>query len=399
MAFGRNLPTKVKQLDISVATILVLYNIDIKCMETQWRLGLDQFSTKRRGPELDKISVSRDVRLFYKSQDDLIAAYEDAEQNTHNSKHKADITRRKANLFAKISFFCNVGLLLAKTTAVVLSGSISILSSLVDSVVDLLSGLIIWLTTRAVERTDPFLYPRGRKKLEPLAIIILSVIMFSASLQLIKESVSKIIGLHSGEQRPPHVDIVTLVISSLTVVVKLVLYLLCRKVPSPTVQTLALDHRNDVASNAVAILCGYLGSQEFRKESKLVNLMYIDPAGALIISFYIAINWWVTGRAQMKLITGHTANSHFLSKLTWMCVNHNKDIKYIDTVAAFHHGHNYLVEADIALPANMTLKEAYSIGESLKKKIENQKDVERALVNLAYETYDKDLNPIDCVRL
>lgn len=41
--------------------------------------------------------------------------------------------------------------------------------------------------------------------------------------------------------------------------VKLVLYLLCRKVPSPTVQTLALDHRNDVASNAVAILCGYLG--------------------------------------------------------------------------------------------------------------------------------------------
>lgn len=82
-----------------------------------------------------------------------------------------------------------------------------------------------------------------------------------------------------------------------------------------------------------------------------------------------------------------------------MCVNHDKEIKYLDTVAAFHHGHDYLVEADIALPANMTLKEAYSIGESLKRKIEKQKDVERALVNLAYEAKDEDSNQTVCVKL
>lgn len=66
--------------------------------------------------------------------------------------------------------------MIGKTTAVILSGSISIMSSLVDSVVDFLSGLIIWLTTRAVERTDPFLYPRGKTYIKVDVSITLEVI-------------------------------------------------------------------------------------------------------------------------------------------------------------------------------------------------------------------------------
>ena len=42
-------------------------------------------------------------------------------------------------------------------------------------------------------------------------------------------------------------------------VIKFVMWLVCRKVNSPIVQALAMDHRNDVMSNSVAIVCGYLG--------------------------------------------------------------------------------------------------------------------------------------------
>ena len=37
----------------------------------------------------------------------------------------------------------------------------SIISSLVDSVVDLLSGIIMWWATRAVRTRDPYTYPQG----------------------------------------------------------------------------------------------------------------------------------------------------------------------------------------------------------------------------------------------
>jgi len=40
---------------------------------------------------------------------------------------------------------------------------------------------------------------------------------------------------------------------------KLVLYIVCRRIATPSTQALALDHRNDVVSNTVAVACGIIG--------------------------------------------------------------------------------------------------------------------------------------------
>ena len=50
-----------------------------------------------------------------------------------------------------------------------LSGSLAIVSSLVDSAVDLVSGFIIWYTSRAMRKTDIYHYPIG----EFLAVFVL----------------------------------------------------------------------------------------------------------------------------------------------------------------------------------------------------------------------------------
>lgn len=61
----------------------------------------------------------------------------------------------------------------------------------------------------------PFL--TGRRKLEPIAVVILSVIMAVASLHLVEETIEKIISLASGHSEPPDMDWVTVGISSTTV--------------------------------------------------------------------------------------------------------------------------------------------------------------------------------------
>ena len=88
---------------------------------------------------------------------------------------------------------------------------------------------------------------------------------------------------------------------------------------------------------------------------------------------------------QIKMLTGHTAKPDFLKKLTWICVNHHKKIQFVDTVRAFHFGNNFLVEVDIVLPEEMTLKEAHNIGEPLQQKLERLREVERAFVHIDYE--------------
>ena len=86
------------------------------------------------------------------------------------------------------------------------------------------------------------------------------------------------------------------------------------------------------------------------------------------------------------MLTGVTAKPEFLSKITWICLNHNRNITKIDTVRAFHFGSRFLVEVDIVLPQEMTLHDTHEIGESLQQKLESLKDVERAFVHVDWET-------------
>lgn len=352
-----------------------------------WKPSLGLFTSKKQSHNLDK-SCSKRIRSYYKAQDELIEAYEEIQLEIGDDMDNAEaatVLRRKAEFYAKLSLFTNVLLFAAKAVASVLSGSISIISSLVDSSVDLAAGIVIWITARMVQRRDPYVYPQGRTKLEPIAIIILSVIMSFASVQLIRESVEKMFGLHDYSTVPPTVDIATIVITISAVVSKLVLFLLCRRIQSPSVQALAQDHRNDVVSNSFAIIFGYLGSTQLLNKTGEYGLVYMDPIGAMIISIYIIFSWCVTGYTQIKHLTGHTAKPDFLKKLTWICVNHHHKVRFVDTVRAFHFGSNFLVEVDIVLPEEMKLVEAHDIGEALQKKLERLSDVERAFVHLDYE--------------
>jgi divalent metal cation (Fe/Co/Zn/Cd) transporter len=45
----------------------------------------------------------------------------------------------------------------------------------------------------------------------------------------------------------------------ITAVIKSILFFFCYRIKTPTLYALATDHRNDVASNIVALICGLIG--------------------------------------------------------------------------------------------------------------------------------------------
>ncbi|KAK7496818.1 hypothetical protein BaRGS_00012027 [Batillaria attramentaria] len=277
-------------------------------------------------------------------------------------EHQSKIALR----WSQVTLLINVLLTVAKTIAAVLSRSLAIISSLIDSAVEILSGIVMWWTSIAIRKRDPYLYPQGRTRLEPVAIVVLSTAMVLAWAFFISESVEVLVEL-------------------LDDMVKFILWVVCRRVKSPIVQALALDHRIDVCSNAVAIVCGYLGSRQFQNDFHTDDFKYVDPAGAILITVYIIYTWWRMGADQIKLLTGRTATPEFLSKVTWMVLDHDENIRHIETVRAFHSGNNFLVEVDIVLPETMHLGVAHDIGERLQQKLESLPEVERAFVHLDYD--------------
>lgn len=100
----------------------------------------------------------------------LCFSVDEEDENDQTNKSPTD-SRKRAHYLAIITLIINITLTLAKATASYLSGSLSIISSLVDSLVDITSGLVIWLTSRAIRKHDPYLYPVGRTRLEPIALV------------------------------------------------------------------------------------------------------------------------------------------------------------------------------------------------------------------------------------
>jgi divalent metal cation (Fe/Co/Zn/Cd) transporter len=104
-------------------------------------------------------------------------------------------TTRIVNLAIFINFLANVFLLIAKVVASLSSSSLSIIASLVDSCLDFLSTLIIYSVSRIVARRDwksDYLFPVGKARLEPLGVLVFSVVMIVSFLQVIVEAVTRL---------------------------------------------------------------------------------------------------------------------------------------------------------------------------------------------------------------
>ncbi|KAK8194124.1 hypothetical protein M8818_007311 [Zalaria obscura] len=69
-----------------------------------------------------------------------------------------------------------------------------------------------------------------------------------------------------------------------------------------------------------------------------------------------------------------------------MAMTHSPFIQSLDTVRAWHSGPRLIVEVDIVMDQNQSLKETHDVAEELQTKLESLPDVERAYVHVDYET-------------
>ncbi|KAM0829648.1 hypothetical protein ACQ4PT_066754 [Festuca glaucescens] len=158
--------------------------------------------------------------------------------------------------------------------------------------------------------------------------------------------------------------------------VKLLLVIYCRSFTNEIVKAYAQDHFFDVITNIIGLVAALLANY-FEG--------WIDPVGAIILAIYTIRTWSITVLENVHSLVGQSASPEFLQKLTYLCWNHHKAVRHIDTVRAYTFGSHYFVEVDIVLPCDMPLQEAHDIGEALQEKLESLPEIERAFVHLDYE--------------
>lgn len=67
-----------------------------------------------------------------------------------------------------VSNIANLILFIAKIYASIASRSLAVIASTLDSLLDLLSGFILWFTVYAMKNPNQYHYPIGKKRMQPV---------------------------------------------------------------------------------------------------------------------------------------------------------------------------------------------------------------------------------------
>ncbi|KAK5045310.1 hypothetical protein LTR84_009416 [Exophiala bonariae] len=276
-----------------------------------------------------------------------------------------------------VNLTANIFLLAAKIAVIVMTSSLSVLASLVDAALDFLSTAIVWVTTRIISQQDQYAYPIGRRRLEPVGVLVFSIIMITSFFQVLLSCFNRLL---SDDHTVVELGIPAIAIMLSTVIIKGFCWFWCRLVKNSSVQALAQDAATDVVFNTFSIIFPLVGFY--------LQVWWLDALGGLLLSLYVIFNWSKTSSVHVRNLCGAAATADQRNVLLYLTMRFAKTIKHIQGLQAYHAGDKLNVEVDIVLDENMSLRDSHDLGESLQYVLESVPTVDRAFVHADYADWN-----------
>jgi divalent metal cation (Fe/Co/Zn/Cd) transporter len=342
-----------------------------------------------------KVVVSgRKLQNFYESQNENIERLlKPVDDHRKEAKTAFGENELRYKIAVNGSLVANLLLAGLQLYAAASSKSLALFTTMADALFDPLSNLTLILSHRAINRVDGRRFPSGKARIETAANIAFCFIMTAVSLIIIVESIRDLVEGSKTITNPFHLPSVIAVGIAFSVKLSLFLYCFALRNLYSQIRILWEDHRNDLIINGTGLMFSLLGSHV---------RWWIDPAGAIMISCLIIFLWLRTAHSEFLLLIGVTAETNILQLITYICkfgmpfwltfnnnlaaMTHSPDIAAIDTVRAYYSGPRLIVEVDIVMRAEDSLRFTHDTAEDLQMKLESLPDVERAYVHVDYET-------------
>ncbi|OAL51024.1 cation diffusion facilitator 10 [Pyrenochaeta sp. DS3sAY3a] len=338
---------------------------------------------KRTPKNLYKVPEADENAPLLGNSDDVLEDEEEEEQPIDAKlkdwvpEEDEDTESPIVKLALYVNLAANTALLIMKIIVAIMTSSLSVLASLVDAALDFLSTAIVWFTSWMIARQDRHAYPVGRRRLEPIGVLIFSVIMMTSFFQVGIEGISRLSG---NDHTVVQLTIPAVAIMASTVVIKGLCWLWCRLIRNSSVQALAQDAMTDVVFNTFSILFPLAGF--------FLNIWWLDSLGGILLSAYVIINWSRTSAEHIRNLTGASATADERNILLYMTMRFAKSIKRIQGLQAYHAGDKLNVEVDIVVDEGLRLRDSHDLGESLQYVLESVPYVDRAFVHIDYTDYN-----------
>ena len=269
-------------------------------------------------------------------------------------------------------------LTLMKLVIGIASGSVAVLASAVDSVLDVFVSIFNYFAISNSEKPADKTFNYGRGKIEALASVIEGTIITISGLYLLYQAVDKAINGHISQ----YLDIsIYVMIASLIITISLVTYLnyVAKKTNSMVIKADALHYKTDVFSNVAVLVSLVLVT--------FTGYELIDVFVGGGIALYIIYSSYELIHDGILVLLDRAVDEELVCKI-------EEIIKENDKVNAYHllktreAGHQTFVEVHLVFDCIITLMDAHRASDWIEDKIEKLDTKRNWIINIHMDPYD-----------
>lgn len=262
---------------------------------------------------LKNASARRELQGFYQTQNENIERMlKPVEDHRRDARELNTNNQLKYKIAIYGSFAANILLSILQLYGAIASSSLSLFTTMADSVFDPLSNLTLLLCNKTVNRVDPRKFPAGKARIETAGNITFCFLMTAVSILLIAFSIRELVGGSDSETGDFYLPSVIAVVVAFCTKLALFLYCFALRNQVSQIRILWEDHRNDLLINGFGILTS-VGGSKLR--------WWIDPMGAIILSALISCLWLHTAYHEFQLLIGVTADTKMQQLITYICMS------------------------------------------------------------------------------
>lgn len=268
---------------------------------------------------------------------------------------RSGVKRQKLMRFATyasvlVAFF----LILAKVVAFVLTGSMAMLATVVDSCLDLLASLVNMLSVRQATLPADRNHRFGHGKFEPLAGIGQSTFVFGSGLFLMVASLGKLgkgyeidyIGVGVG------VMLFSIVMTGFLILVQAYVV---KKTKSVAIAADKAHYTGDLMINFSVIVSLLV--------AKYFNFYYVDIIFALLIAVYLMHTSVAIFKDSLMMLTDAELPDEDRAKIVDVILK-TRGVKGVHDVRTRSSGDKLFVQCHVEIDASLSLAKAHKIGDN-----------------------------------
>ena len=272
---------------------------------------------------------------------------------------------------ANLTLAANIFLFIIKAAAGIISNSIAVISDAINSLTDIISSMAIMYSVRVSLKKPDEDHQFGHNAAQPLSVFLIALFTAMLSINLIEESVKRLI-------TPYHVNIIppVYIILIITVITKLLLNRyqtsISQTYKSPAIKATAIDSRNDILTSSLSLL-GILGVQ--------LGFRYLDGVAGILIALFIFRSAYQMAKENIDYLMGRSADKSLILEIANVALK-VEGVRGLNELKSHYVGNKFHVEIHIDVDKNLSTEVSHDIGKSVQGAISNLPEINKVFVHI-----------------